>query len=159
MRLIWNTGENMQMLFMLCFSPDAENPILDNEKYTMIQKLEDSGLYYFEPKSDGTRGGLGKLENDQVTIPNRRGKDYAQERNVPELEDVARKFPKDTMIDGEIAVLANPHACGHKSECEELFGGCKLGHPCRLLTQSLVRLATADGIAAVFLLDWLSFQP
>jgi len=130
----------MQLRFMLCGSMDSpEHPLLDEEKIPKIQALENSGRYIFEAKLDGTCGGLGKLVDGTVTIPNRRGVDYAKEGNLSELVAAAKCFPKDTMSVGEIVVMCNPEACNYKETCEH-----KIGHPCRTLTQRRCGTKNAD---------------
>jgi ATP-dependent DNA ligase len=114
--------------FMLSASMDSEtHPLLDEQKLPKIFELIRTDLYTFEPKINGMRAGLGKT-NGVVTMPNRRGIDHARTHHLPELEAVAATLPDNTMLDGEVTVLADPKICEHKT-CD-----CHVGYPCRLLT-------------------------
>lgn len=119
------------MRFQLAWSIDSESdPLIDERKIPEIRRLAKTGLYTFEAKQDGLRIGLGKKADGSITIPNRRGIDYAQTRNLPELERIAAMFPPDTMLDGEGTVMADRTYCDNKETCK-----CKPGYPCRLLSQ------------------------
>jgi ATP-dependent DNA ligase len=118
---------------MLCASIDSpKNILLDNQKYLKIRELEDTNKYYFNQKYDGLRIGLARLPDGSVSIPNRRGVDYAKTKNVPEIEAAAKIFPPDTLIDGEGGVMCDPKNCpAQNRKCQG-----KQGHLCRSLTQT-----------------------
>lgn len=138
----WNIFLGELMEFMLAESLDTpKNPLIspdeteDGEvgleaKKRKLDELEARGDVAAEAKKDGTRVGVGN-ENGKITLPNRRNQDYALERNLPQIEAVAKQLPDNTFIDCEVTGICNPPSCPNRQRC--LYP--TPGRECRLLSE------------------------
>ena len=147
------------MEFMLAESLDtAQNPKFDDEKMKILDELEKRGDTVCEKKKDGSRVGIGR-ENGKITIPNRRGVDYARQKNVPELIQIANALPDGTFLDGEATALCNPANCPHMNGKEKKCLYPCPGRECRIFGQRRMGTTTLSKVWTLEKLIPIQFEP